>query len=299
MSSSRCRPEKPRRRLAQFAQLHPYVKAQKATVVIDHYKRVVRPLLGGRAKAMVVCESREEAVQWKRALDQEIEHHGHTDVKVLVAFSGEVTVSNPQADNVGMTYTEPAMNAIDGKPLPETKLPDEFNKPAYGILIVAEKYQTGFDQPLLCGMYVDKTLTGVNAVQTLSRLNRAHPGKENVYVLDFRNTAEHIRDAFLPFYERTEAIPTDPNVLFDAADKVSVWGDRRRRPRRFADAYAALAGAAAREAAPAPVEAHPARVRRRGTTRRRGSPGAARGARPVHPLLLVPGPGVAVDPARD
>ncbi|WP_249010488.1 type I restriction endonuclease subunit R [Conexibacter sp. DBS9H8] len=233
------------RRLAQFAQLHPYVKAQKAKVVIDHYKRVVRPLLGGHAKAMVVCESREEAVQWKRALDQEIERHGHSDVKALVAFSGEVTVRNSQADNVGMTYTEPAMNAIDGKPLPETKLPDEFKKPAYGILIVAEKYQTGFDQPLLSGMYVDKTLTGVNAVQTLSRLNRAHPGKENVYVLDFRNTAEHIRDAFLPFYERTEATPTDPNVLFDAADQVrgfAVISDDDLAA--FADAYTTLAGLA-------------------------------------------------------
>lgn len=230
------------RRLAQFAQLHPYVKAQKAKVVIDHYERIVRPLLGGHAKAMVVCESREEAVQWKRALDQEIERHGHTHVKALVAFSGEVTVRNPQADNVGMTYTEPAMNAIDGKSLPETKLPDEFNKPAYGILIVAEKYQTGFDQPLLCGMYVDKTLTGVNAVQTLSRLNRAHPGKENVYVLDFRNSADHIRDAFQPFYQRTEALPTDPNVLFDAADKVLSFGVITEADlKAFAVAYTQLA----------------------------------------------------------
>lgn len=230
------------RRLAQFAQLHPYVKAQKAKVVIEHYKRIVRPQLGGQAKAMVVCESREEAVQWKRALDQEIERCGHHDVKALVAFSGEVTVRDPQADNVGLSYTEPAMNAIDGTSLPETKLPDEFNKPAYGILIVAEKYQTGFDQPLLCGMYVDKTLTGVNAVQTLSRLNRAHPGKENVYVLDFRNTAEHIRDAFQPFYERTEALPSDPNVLFDAADTVLSAGVITDADlQAFADAYTGLA----------------------------------------------------------
>jgi len=208
------------RRLARFTELHPYVKSQKASVVVAHFNRVVRPLLGGQGKAMVVCESREEAVQWKRALDQEIERHGHQDVKVLVAFSGEVTIRNPEADNVGMSYTEPQMNTIAGKALPETKLPDEFDQSGYGILIVAEKYQTGFDQPKLCGMYVDKTLTGVNAVQTLSRLNRSFPGKDNVYVLDFRNTAEHIKAAFEPFYQRTEAEPSDPNVLFDAADTV-------------------------------------------------------------------------------
>ncbi len=208
------------RRLARFTELHPYVKSQKAAVVIEHFKRVVRPLLGGQGKAMVVCESREEVVQWKRALDQEIERHAHDDLRVLVAFSGEVTIKNPDADNVGMNYTEPGMNRIAGKPLPETKLPDEFDKPGYGLLIVAEKYQTGFDQPKLCGMYVDKVLTGVNAVQTLSRLNRSHDGKDNVYVLDFRNTGEQIRKAFEPFYQRTEAEPSDPNVLFDAADQV-------------------------------------------------------------------------------
>jgi type I restriction enzyme R subunit len=212
------------RRLARFAELHPHVKTQKAEVVVAHYRRVVRPLLGGEAKAMVVCESREEAVQWKRALDREIERKGYDDIKTLVAFSGEVTIANPQADNVGMSYTEPEMNKIGGRPLPETKLPEEFDKPEYGILVVAEKYQTGFDQPKLCGMYVDKVLTGVNAVQTLSRLNRIHPGKEDVYVLDFRNTAEQIRKAFQPFYESTEGMPTDPNVLFDAADKVREFG---------------------------------------------------------------------------
>ncbi|PTL56137.1 type I restriction endonuclease subunit R [Paraconexibacter algicola] len=211
-------------RLARFAELHPYVKSQKAAVVVDHFKRVVRPLLGGEAKAMVVCESREEAVQWKRALDQEIERHGHDDVKTLVAFSGEVTVRNVEADNAGMSYTEPEMNKQGGKPLPEAKLPEEFDKPAYGVLVVAEKYQTGFDQPKLCGMYVDKKLTGVNAVQTLSRLNRSHRGKDSVYVLDFRNTGEEIRKAFEPFFGRTEGVPSDPNVLFDAADTVTNFG---------------------------------------------------------------------------
>ncbi len=227
---------------SQFVDLHPYVKAQKAAIVIEHFKRVVRPLLGGQGKAMVVCESREEAVQWKRALDQEIERHGHADVKTLVAFSGQVTVRNHEADNTGMDYTEPGMNAIAGKPLPESKLPEEFSKTEYGILVVAEKYQTGFDQPSLCGMYVDKTLTGVNAVQTLSRLNRSAPGKDEVYVLDFRNTGEHIRAAFEPFYGQTEATPTDPNVLFDAADAVRatrVIDDAELD--RFREQWAALA----------------------------------------------------------
>jgi type I restriction enzyme R subunit len=209
---------------SQFVNLHPYVKAQKAAIVVEHYQRVVRPLVGGEGKAMVVCASREEAVQWKRALDQEIERHGHAGLRALVAFSGEVTVRNAEADNAGMAYTEPQMNKIAGRPLPESKLADEFAKPEYGILVVAEKYQTGFDQPKLCGMYVDKTLTGVNAVQTLSRLNRSAPGKDEVYVLDFQNTGEQIRAAFEPFYGQTEATPTDPNVLFDAADAVRGFG---------------------------------------------------------------------------
>lgn len=210
---------------SRFVNLHPYVKTQKAAVVIEHYKRVVRPLLGGKGKAMVVCASREEAVQWHRALIAEIEKHGHTDVRALVAFSGTVTISNAEADNVGMEYTEPKMNQfVAGKPLSEAGLPDEFARDEYGLLVVAEKYQTGFDQPKLCGMYVDKTLTGVNAVQTLSRLNRTFVGKDNVYVLDFQNEADHIRAAFEPFYGQTQAAPSEPNVLFDAADTVRDLG---------------------------------------------------------------------------
>ncbi len=210
---------------SRFVNLHPYVKTQKAAIVIEHFGRVVRPLLGGTAKAMVVCASREEAVQWHRALTAEIEKHGHTDVRALVAFSGEVRITNHEADNHGMAYTEPAMNRlVVGRPVSEAGLADEFDKPMYGVLVVAEKYQTGFDQPKLCGMYVDKVLTGVNAVQTLSRLNRTAPGKDEVYVLDFQNGSEEIRAAFEPFYGQTEATPTDPNVLFDAADAVSGFG---------------------------------------------------------------------------
>jgi type I restriction enzyme R subunit len=205
--------------LSRFAKFHPYLKAQKAIVVLDHYERIVRAHIGGQAKAMVVTASREEAVQWKRALDREIAKR-HSDTKTLVAFSGAVMITHPEADNLGEEYTESQMNTVGGRSLPEKRLPDEFDKPAYGLLVVAEKYQTGFDQPKLVAMYVDKTLTGVNTVQTLSRLNRTHPLKTETFVLDFVNDAEHIRKDFEPFYGRTEATPTDIDVLFDAEKKL-------------------------------------------------------------------------------
>ncbi|HEY4277552.1 MAG TPA: DEAD/DEAH box helicase family protein [Conexibacter sp.] len=205
--------------LTRYAKFHPYLKTQKAAVVLDHYESAVRSHVGGKAKAMVVTASREEAVQWKRALEQEIAKRA-SRTRTLVAFSGEVTITHPEADNIGEQYTEPQMNMVGGRPLPEKKLPDEFDKSAYGVLIVAEKYQTGFDQPKLVAMYVDKTLTGVNTVQTLSRLNRTHPLKTDTFVLDFVNDADHIRREFEPFYGGTEAIPTDPNVLFDAQQQL-------------------------------------------------------------------------------
>jgi type I restriction enzyme, R subunit len=260
---------------------------------------VVRPLLGGEAKAMVVCESREEAVQWKRALDREIEKHGHEDVKTLVAFSGEVTVRSPEADNKGMSYTEPEMNKIAGQPLPESKLPEEFDRAGYGVLILAEKYQTGFDQPKLCGMYGDKKLVGVNAVQTLSRLNRSRLGKDRVYVLDFRNTGEEIRKAFEPYYGQTEATPSDPNVLFDAADAVRAFDvitDYERRSSRMPGRPCTR---------PTRTSATPCCPRRlkapttaRARARWRHPAGAARRAEPLHPLLRLPLAGAAVHPAR-
>lgn len=205
--------------LARFARFHPYLKEQKATVVLDHYERVVRRHIGGEAKAMVVTASREEAVQWKRALDREIAKR-RSPTRTLVAFSGEVEIMHPDADNVGETYTEPRLNTVGERPIPESKLPAEFDKPAYGILVVAEKYQTGFDQPKLVAMYVDKKLSGVNTVQTLSRLNRTHPLKTDVYVLDFVNDADDVRCDFEPFFGRTESVPTDPNVLFDAQQQI-------------------------------------------------------------------------------
>jgi type I restriction enzyme R subunit len=215
---------KARARLTAFARFHPYAKDQKAKVIVDHYRQVVRARLGGEAKGMIVAASRQEAVRYKQAVDSYIEREGYADVQSLVAFSGEVTIKDPEAADVGESYTEPQMNRIGGQPLPESKLPEEFEKPAYGVLIVAEKYQTGFDQPKLCAMYVDKLLSGVNAVQTLSRLNRSYPGKREVFVLDFVNSTDDILDAFEPFFGRTEATPTDPNVLFDAADTIIDFG---------------------------------------------------------------------------
>jgi type I restriction enzyme, R subunit len=223
--------------LARYAKFHPYLKAQKAVVVLDHYENVVRAHIGGEAKAMVVTAGREEAVQWKRALDREIAKRG-SPTKTLVAFSGEVTITHQEADKVGERYTEPQMNSVDGRSLSEKKLPDEFDKPAYGILVVAEKYQTGFDQPKLVAMYVDKVLTGVNTVQTLSRLNRTHPLKSETFVLDFANDSEQIRRDFEPFYGRTEAVPTDPNVLFDAQQALLDGGViRPDEVEAFADAW--------------------------------------------------------------
>ncbi len=206
------------RRIARFVSLHPYLKEQKAEVVVRHYQEVVRPLLGGKGKAMVVCSSREDAVQWKIALDAYVHKAKIKDVRVLAAFSGEVEISHAEALNRGAKWTEPTLNADEnkGRPLPESELPKHFDRDGFGILVVAEKYQTGFDQPKLCGMYVDKRLSGVNAVQTLSRLNRAHSGKSEVYVLDFENSAESLREAFEPYYGRTEAVPLDLNALDDA-----------------------------------------------------------------------------------
>ncbi len=205
--------------MTRYARFHPYLKAQKAVVVLDHFETIARAQIGGEGKAMVVTAGREEAVQWKLALDREIARRG-SQTKTLVAFSGEVTITHPEADNIGEQYTEQQMNVVDGRPLSEKRLPEEFDKPGYGILVVAEKYQTGFDQPKLVGMYVDKTLTGVNTVQTLSRLNRTHPLKSETFVLDFVNVSEQIRRDFEPFYGRTEAVPTDPNVLFDAQQQL-------------------------------------------------------------------------------
>lgn len=194
--------------LARFVNLHPTNIAQKTEIIIEHFRSTVAHQLGGKAKAMVVTGSRIQAVRYKQAFDQYLGDHGYDDVRCLVAFSGEV-----KDDKVPtVTYTEPAMN----QGIKEGELPDKFASDAYNVLLVANKYQTGFDQPLLVAMYVDKRLAGVQAVQTLSRLNRTAPGKEETFVLDFVNKREDIEAAFQPYYEATStAEAVDPQRLYE------------------------------------------------------------------------------------
>jgi type I restriction enzyme R subunit len=176
-------------KLCKFMRLHPRNVSQKTEIIVEHYRSCIMPLIGGRAKAMVVTDSRLQAVRYMLAFQKYLSEHHYTDVHPLVAFSG--TVIDPETD---LEYTEPGLN-IDyknGKHISETQLKDRFGSEDYQILLVANKYQTGYDQPLLCAMYVDKRLDGVQAVQTLSRLNRIYPGKETPFVLDFVNKTEDI-----------------------------------------------------------------------------------------------------------
>ena len=188
------------RALARFISFHPHNITQKTEVMVEHFRRFSKHKMGGKAKAMVVTDSRLHAVRYKQAFDAYIKENGYTDIKTLVAFSG--SVSDP--DMPDRSYTEAGMN-IDhmGRSINERELPERFSSGEYQILLVAEKYQTGFNQPLLHTMYVDKRLDGIQAVQTLSRLNRTAPGKESTFVLDFRNEPEVIRGAFQPYYDRT------------------------------------------------------------------------------------------------
>ena len=181
--------------LARFLKLHPHNIAQKTEVMVEHFQAVTRHKIGGRAKAMVVTGSRLEAVRYKQSFDRYIREKGYA-IRSLVAFSG--TVADDKVE--GVTYTEPGMN----QGISEKELPEKFATGEYQVLLVAEKYQTGFDQPLLHTMFVDKRLAGIQAVQTLSRLNRVHPFKEDTFVLDFVNDREEIREAFMTYYEGAE-----------------------------------------------------------------------------------------------
>ena len=209
--------KKASRALARFVSLHPTNIAQKTEVIIEHFRSCVAKRLGGKAKAMVVTGSRLHAVKYKLAFDRYIADNGYTDVGALVAFSGGVTdPDNPATRD--RPYTEPEMNRdrTTGRELKESELPRAFGGDAYNVLIVANKYQTGFDQPLLCAMYVDKRLAGIQAVQTLSRLNRTHPGKEETFILDFVNEREDILAAFQDFFESTTTSePLDPQRLYE------------------------------------------------------------------------------------
>ena len=200
-------------RVARFARLHETALGQKAEVIVEHFRRHVLRELDGGAKAMVVTSSREHAIRMRQALAKYIAEKGYTEVKALVAFSGEITID-------GEEYTEAGMNGFS-----EAELPRRFDRDGWNVLVVAEKYQTGFDQPKLVAMYVDKKLNGLQAVQTLSRLNRTHPGKERTFVLDFQNTTDDIRDAFKPYFEVTAIEePTDPNQVYELKDRLFTFG---------------------------------------------------------------------------
>ncbi|MDP1547955.1 MAG: DEAD/DEAH box helicase family protein [Anaerolineales bacterium] len=198
--------KKAARALARFMRLHPHNIAQKTEVMIEHFQIATRHKIGGHAKAMVVTGSRLEAVRYKQSFDRYIAEKGYP-IKSLVAFSGIV-----QDDKLReVTFTEVGMNLG----LREKELPEKFATPDYQVLLVAEKYQTGFDQPLLHTMYVDKRLAGIQAVQTLSRLNRIHPLKEDAFVLDFVNDREEIREAFKTYYEGAEmGEEVDPGRMY-------------------------------------------------------------------------------------
>ncbi len=196
--------------IRNYESLHPHNISQKTTVMLDHFMNVTRFKIGGKAKAMIVTPSRLYAVRYLQEFKRQIEDKGYSGLDVLVAFSGEVE------DN-GETYTEEKLNkAKDGTTIKEKALPEAFHTDDFGMLIVAEKYQTGFDEPLLHTMFVDKKLSGVKAVQTLSRLNRTMRGKQDTFVLDFVNSAEDIKKAFEPYYEETVLEQeTNPNVVYD------------------------------------------------------------------------------------
>ena len=187
--------KKAARALARFLRLHPHNIAQKTEVMVEHFQSVTRHKIGGRAKAMVVTGSRLEAVRYKQSFDRYIREKGYP-IKSLVAFSG--TVQDDKLPDV--EYTETKMNLG----IREKELPEKFASQEYHVLLVAEKYQTGFDQPLLHTMYVDKRLAGIQAVQTLSRLNRTHPLKEDTFVLDFVNDRDEVREAFKVYFEGAE-----------------------------------------------------------------------------------------------
>ena len=218
--------------IKNFETLHPHNISQKATVMLEHFINVTRHKIGGKAKAMVVTPSRLHAVRYLKEFKRQIEQKGYKNLDVLVAFSGEI-------EDDGQFYTEEKLNTKNGNVIKEKALPEAFETDEYGILIVAEKYQTGFDEPLLHTMFVDKKLSGVKAVQTLSRLNRTCKGKKDTFVLDFVNSADEIKRSFEPYYEETlleEEI--NPNVVYDLKNTIDTYHVcNEMEINRFADIF--------------------------------------------------------------
>ena len=216
-------------KLNRWVRLHEYNISQKVKVIIDHYKEHVMGLLGGQAKAMVVTSSRKEAVRYKLAFDKYLSDSSNkkqSSIAVMIAFSGEVEFLKNDPDSAAILdqkFTENNMNlGLKGRDMRKA-----FDTDDYQIMLVANKFQTGFDQPKLCAMYVDKPLGGVECVQTLSRLNRQYPGKaeSGTFVLDFVNEPDEILGAFQPYYQTAElADVTDPDKVFELYEKLRVSG---------------------------------------------------------------------------
>lgn len=201
-----------KRQIARFIKLHETNIAQRIEIIIEHFRTTVMHELGGKAKAMVITSSREEAVKYKLAFEDYIKRKNYNDIKALVAFSGKLKLKNDDTE-----YSEAMMNGFS-----EDKLTREFDKDDYQVLLVANKYQTGFDQPKLCAMYVLKKLKNVAAVQTLSRLNRiCPPYTKKTFILDFVNTCEDMEKAFAPYYTTTLLSNTvTPQTIYELEAKV-------------------------------------------------------------------------------
>ena len=227
-------------KLNQWVRLHDYNISQKVQVIVEHFKNNVMGLLGGQAKAMVVTSSRKEAVRYKLCFDKYITEKGYQKIHAMVAFSGEVEFNekDPNVDGlIGEKYTEHNMNPnLKGRELRKA-----FDSDDYQVMLVANKFQTGFDQPKLCAMYVDKKLGGVECVQTLSRLNRTYPGKAETgtFILDFFNDPDEILEAFQPYYQTAELDDvSDPDLIFDLFDKLRATGIFQwQEVEQFCDAF--------------------------------------------------------------
>lgn len=215
------------RAIKAFHDNHQHVIAQKTAIIVEKFREVTLNAIHGKAKAMLVCSSRAHAVRYFMEVKKYCEANHITDVRPMVAFSGTVSYN-------GVEYTEPKLNSTDGHNISESRLPLYFASDLYNLLIVADKYQTGFDEPLLHTMFVDKKLRNVKAVQTLSRLNRAHKDKKDTYVLDFYNKPDDIKKSFEPFYKGTELInPVDVNYVYTFRKDIQMYqlwteGDEQR-----------------------------------------------------------------------
>lgn len=209
-----------KRKIARFAALHETNIGQRVEIIIEHFRNYVSAELGGNAKAMVVTGSRPEAVKYYNAFLKYIENKNYTDVRPIVAFSGKVTGKQLDMDDEEYVCTESSLNGFS-----DAKTQQYFDTDGYQVMIVANKYQTGFDQPKLCAMYILKKLSGVSAVQTLSRLNRICPPYEKkVFILDFVNTYEEIEKSFEPYYTTTILSNTiNPSLVYENEQKIDSY----------------------------------------------------------------------------